>query len=281
MTTKHATLTLIRKENHTMPISSQALPKSDEGSEAISKESRVQANPKRPAPKQWGDDIAQSSWKREAALKKLVQNMSISEKGCWEWTGATTLGYGSTRIPELYGTFKIMVHGLAWVAFKGEAIPDGLFVCHHCDNPKCFNPDHLFAGTQQENLQDCSRKGRTMTGSLNGNSKYTIEQIKRVVELLKEGMPGKEIHSITGISRTHISRIKRGYTWKVEMATEADMVNHNRKYSDEQIVQAAKLIKESKVSNGEIAKLCGISRYTVLDMKRGRLYQRFMERATW
>lgn len=259
-----------------MPISSQA-PKG-EGPETISKESRVQANPKRPAPDNWGDDIVQSSWKREAALKKLVQNLSISERGCWEWTGSTTVGYGSLKIPEIYGDFKILAHRLAWVAFKGKGITKGRFVCHHCDNPRCFNPDHLFLGTQEENLSDCSSKGRTMTGSLNGNSKYTREQILEVIELLKEGKSGVLINSITGISKTHISRIKHGYTWRADTATKEDMVNHNRKYSDEQINKVSELILEGILGNIEIAKICGVTKHTVCDMRRGKLYQRFLER---
>jgi len=70
-----------------MPISSQAMKRNNdiEGSETISQESRVQANSKRPAPSNWGDDIVRSSWKREAVLKALVKKLKISRKGCWEW----------------------------------------------------------------------------------------------------------------------------------------------------------------------------------------------------
>ena len=119
-----------------------------------------------------------------------------------------------------------------------------------------------------------------MTGSLNGNSKYSEAQIKQVMELLECGKPGKEIHFITGMSKTHISRIKRGYTWKTTTATAADMVNHNRKYSDEQITMVAKMILESELGCTQIAKIAGVNKYTVHDMRKGKLYQRFMERAT-
>jgi len=267
----------IRKEYHAMPISSQA--PNGEGSETISKESRVQADPKRPAPLNWGDDIVQSSWKREAALKRLVKGIRITKTGCWEWQGSKTVGYGTLKMPEIYGNFKILAHRLSWVAFKGEPIADGLFVCHRCDNRKCVNPDHLFLGTQQDNLQDCSSKGRTMTGSRNANSKYRREDIQAVKELIREGKSGVEIHSITGVSRTHISRIKRGYTWKAATASDADLVHANRKYTDEQLLQVARMILDGRLSNTEIASIVGTTRYLVQDMRRGRLHSRFMERA--
>jgi len=261
-----------------MPICIEA--STEERSQTIPQGSRAQASPKRPDPKNWGYEIVESSWKREAALKTLVKNMRISDKGCWEWTGATTVGYGSVRIPDIYGSFKIMTHRLSLVAFKGAAIPDGLFVCHRCDNPVCFNPDHLFLGTQQDNLIDCSIKGRTMTGEKNGNSKYTKENIQEVLDLFKSGKKGVEIVEITGISATHICRIRKGYTWKHETASAAELAHHNRKYTDEQIIDVAKMIKDQKLSNSEIAKITNVNRFTVIDIRKGKSHQRFMKRAT-
>ncbi|MCK5517189.1 MAG: HNH endonuclease [Desulfobulbaceae bacterium] len=268
-----------------MPISSQAMNENNniEGSETISQESRVQVNSKRPAPNNWGDDIVHSSWKREAALKTLVKKLKISDKGCWEWQGSKTIGYGTVKIPEIYGDFKILVHRLSVVAFKGEAIKGGLFVCHHCDNPKCFNPDHLFLGTQKQNLEDCSSKGRTMTGSRNGNSKYSSDDIEEVKALLSKGKTGVEISKLTGMSRTHISRIRKGYTWAHVTKTDEELVHANRKYSDEQIEKVAYLLTnrtDAGMSNSEIAEIAGVNRYLVLDMNRGKAHQRFMKRAT-
>ena len=77
---------------------------------------------------------------------------------CWLWTAQrTTGGYGVFRIrnPRAQTT----AHRVAWEMAHGP-IPDGLNVCHHCDTPSCVRPDHLFLGTQRENLRDMTVKGR-------------------------------------------------------------------------------------------------------------------------
>ena len=78
--------------------------------------------------------------------------------GCWEWTGARTAP-GWHGVVRTAGR-KVVAHRFAWELENGP-VPDGLRVLHHCDNPACVRADHLWLGTQRENMIDASAKGRT------------------------------------------------------------------------------------------------------------------------
>lgn len=262
-----------------MAISSQ-VPKG-KGSETTGlPDHRAQVSPKRPTPKIfWGEDIVQSSRKREAVLKRLVTNLKISKKGCWEWQGATTNGYGSFRDAKVGGNVKILAHRAAWVAFKGEALLPDVHVCHHCDNPICFNPDHLFLGTHHENMMDRDSKKRTLSGELVATSVYSSAEIDEVKRMLNSGMTGVAISEVMGISQAHISRIRRGYSRVSETQIGKNYVHANRKYSDEELERVAALLVEGQLSAPKIAELVGVSRHLVGDMRKGKAHKRFMERA--
>lgn len=79
---------------------------------------------------------------------------SAGDDACWPWLGA--------RDPKGYGQAgkRWRAHRVAMFLTNGP-IPPGMFVCHHCDNPPCCNPAHLFIGTVTDNMRDCAAKGRT------------------------------------------------------------------------------------------------------------------------
>lgn len=74
---------------------------------------------------------------------------------CMEWKGSRANGYGQKHINGK----RHKTHRLAW-AWANGPIPDGMLVLHSCDNPPCCNPNHLFLGTQSDNMRDCANKGR-------------------------------------------------------------------------------------------------------------------------
>jgi|SRR5882672_1683595 len=89
-------------------------------------------------------------------LKERLLSKRIIVGTCWMWSGQkNNMGYGVIGL----GHDKMSkVHRVAYEVFKGSLVKP--LVCHSCDHPACFNPDHLWNGTQKDNLQDMTRKGR-------------------------------------------------------------------------------------------------------------------------
>jgi len=122
---------------------------------------------------------------------------------CWVWTGATDAkGYGAfydRRIKRRATASRIAYE------FEHGAVPEGKDICHHCDNPPCVRPVHLFPGTESDNQIDCRRKNR--------HSKLTVEQVKEIRELRSGGMKVIEIARIYGITDSSVSFACNGRTW--------------------------------------------------------------------
>lgn len=130
--------------------------------------------------------------------------------GCHIWTGATAGGgYGATS----FEGWQQPAHRVSWKLFKGP-IPKGLWVLHRCDVRACVNPEHLFLGTRQDNMDDMKAKERQSRKSSFGRRKLTIEDVRDIRRRLANFESQAWIANIYGVGQTAISFIKIGRTWK-------------------------------------------------------------------
>lgn len=159
---------------------------------------------------------------------KLLSNINKSRSGCWEWTKSLYRdGYGRIYNPDTKKSER--AHRISYTVFVGS-IPEKLMVCHKCDNPKCINPDHLFLGTNQENIQDSVRKGRWnhgkrfKKGESNENNRGTKHHCSKLTEddvrfIRKNYKPRdsefgqKALAKMFNIDKSVISRIINRKVW--------------------------------------------------------------------
>jgi hypothetical protein len=100
--------------------------------------------------------------KRTPLMARFLRHVDITD-ACWLWTGTKNgAGYGTIGLGRAIEG-KGFTHRVAWTLFRGP-IPDGMFVCHKCDIKTCVNPNHLFLGTQYDNMRDAVNKGRMLKG---------------------------------------------------------------------------------------------------------------------
>lgn len=140
---------------------------------------------------------------------------------CWVWTKARNhRGYGVTGETRNGQQRQIRAHRASWELTRGP-IPEGLMVCHHCDNPPCVRPDHLFLGTARDNMADKAAKGRapgnpgcTWTrGEHSPTHKLTRFEVLRFWEMQRAGASRAELAAAFGISKSQTARLARGESW--------------------------------------------------------------------
>lgn len=142
---------------------------------------------------------------------------------CWLWQGSKDKsGYGQVGT-TFFKTRK--AHRVAYLLFIGP-IPDGLCICHKCDNPPCVNPQHLFVGTYKDNVQDSLKKGRMNTnlakityrkGERNQAAVLTEEQVAEIRDLYLTGdFKQIDLAKQFGVGQAQISRIIRKTSWTIK-----------------------------------------------------------------
>ena len=157
---------------------------------------------------------------KEYIILRLLEYRSIDPiKGCWIWNGYCNdicgTGYGKMSFKSFNKTVSLFTHRLSAYVFKDFNLDPKIFICHDCDNPPCFNPDHLFEGTIEDNNLDRFAKGR----STGGNRKYSVKMVEEMHNDLKLGM-----------SRYSISlKYKVPYPYCTELLKRRDRHGYQRK----------------------------------------------------
>ncbi len=146
-----------------------------------------------------------------ATLMERLLHYTRKAEGCWEWQGyRDPNGYGRLNVRN----YPELAHRISWTLHRSELEP-GQQVLHHCDNPGCVNPDHLFLGDPAANVADMHAKGRARKrashGEAHGCAKLTEVQVR---EIRASSGPSRIIAEQYGVSGRQVRDIRAGRVWR-------------------------------------------------------------------
>lgn len=201
---------------------------------------------------------------REGYEKLVVRK---SDKDCWGWKGYTTRGYGRVHT----NGNSLAAHRVSYELFVGP-IPEGLLVCHKCDNPSCTNPQHLFLGTSIDNIKDRGSKNRHAHGSNIPWTHLTEDDVLRIRQLFAEGKSRFEIAQIFNVDADNVYRIAHGDRWKhvpgaVPKGHRPELKrgekNGSAKLNDASVQEIRKLWRTGNYSQEALSKMFGVGSTTI------------------
>jgi len=204
-------------------------------------------------------------------LCRFAEKIKQLPNGCWEWTGYTSAN-GYPRFQ--FNGKPVSAHRFIYECYNGT-IPNGLFVCHKCDNPKCVNPDHLFLGTPKENTQDMIRKNRS---NQRRTAKLTQQDVLDILSLKYNSF--REITNVLDIGRTAIicildrktyTEITVNYTDKQLSDIKVKLLTINAKL-DDSTVRIIKMRLANNDIGSDIARDFGLDSKIISNIKIGKNY---------
>ena|SRR3990167_1953531 len=156
--------------------------------------------------------------RRRPILDRFWERVIEQPYGCWEWVGSRNHGgYGIFSVTVgTYHARHVLAHRFALELLTAEEVPDGVFVCHRCDNPPCVNPAHLFLGDRKANARDMVAKGREARGD---NGRHGIAKLTpvAVISIRESYASGQRLRALTrqyGVSARTLLSLVRGETWR-------------------------------------------------------------------
>lgn len=203
--------------------------------------------------------------------------------GCWNWIGGVNPhGYGYLCGDGHGGS--LLAHRVSYTIHKGQ-IPNGLHVCHACDNPKCVNPNHLWAGTNVENHKDALQKGRKHSSAVHPAVKLDSESARQILSL-GQTTPAVRLAEMFGVHRSTILDILNGVTWGIvdphiqrpiksfgKVGKTGDHQRLRRKLDNGKI-ESIQHMARIGVNLTEIGRRLGLGRATVRKVVSGRVVKR-------
>ena len=142
----------------------------------------------------------------------VTKRERLKETSCIEFAGFKDVqGYGVVSMKNI----RIKAHRMAFkLANPMIALTPKKDICHHCDNPSCINPNHLFVGTHGDNNKDRARKGRSAKGMKHGNAKLTDKDVRKIRNFINDGIKVTHIAKKFRVSKGSICFIRDNIYWK-------------------------------------------------------------------
>lgn len=204
----------------------------------------------------------------------------LSPDECWTWMKyKDNRGYGEFQIRYEGKKMNFAAHRVSYELTNGK-IPNGLLVCHKCDNPSCVNPNHFFIGTHKDNSDDKVKKNRQAKAETSGKSKLTWD----IVRYIRKSFNDKDI-TVLFLSKKHnihektITNILNGKNWKdenyipikLELFKFENGHTRSRNISKKTVIEIKNLINEGLMPK-EISEKTGVKSQKIRDIKRGVAY---------
>lgn len=207
-------------------------------------------------------------------VERLLSKVKVNANGCFEWQ--------MYRRPDGYGTIRIdtiahRAHRLSYQTFRGP-IPDGLFVCHRCDNPACINPAHLFLGTPKDNAQDAASKDRTMFGTDHTWSKLSDKTVRAIFEMYNTGRYTQgDIAKHFDICQQEVHWVLAGKIWqradKPAVQKRTCRILRGKLLTQDDVRQIRRLLDDPKNKQADIGKMFNVSQGVVSSIKTRRAWR--------